>query len=115
LEATVRDRSRGALQNEQTTGSAIGERLLRDQLDGEVVGEVGSATRQRSFAALSSWVARSRSGDRRRASRSDPAAAREETLLHQERLVHLLERARVFAHGGSDRLDADGAAFETAR
>src|SRR5437773_560937 len=41
-----------------------------------------------------------------------PRRAREEALLHQERLVHLLERARVLAHGGGDRLDADGAALE---
>src|SRR2546426_4468675 len=38
-----------------------------------------------------------------------PRRAREETLLHQERLVHFLERARVLAYGGGDRLDADGA------
>src|SRR3989454_11986291 len=37
-----------------------------------------------------------------RARRGAPAARRagEEALLHEERLVHLLERARVLAHGG---------------
>src|SRR3989454_3356896 len=39
-----------------------------------------------------------------------PRRAREETLLHQERLVHFLERARVLAYGGGGRLGADGAA-----
>src|SRR5213593_5183504 len=43
------------------------------------------------------------------------AAARgagEEALLHQERLVHLLERPRVLAHRGADRLQSHGAALE---
>src|SRR5213593_3575602 len=43
------------------------------------------------------------------------AAARgagEETLLHQERLVHLLERPRVLAHGGGDRGESYGTAVE---
>src|SRR5436309_10895696 len=46
--------------------------------------------------------------------RGDAAArrAREEALLHQERLVHFLERPRVLAHGGADRLQAHGTALE---
>src|SRR6266516_931896 len=43
------------------------------------------------------------------------AAARgagEEALLHQERLVHLLERPRVLAHGGGDRGESYGTAVE---
>src|SRR3989475_1954459 len=49
-----------------------------------------------------------------RGCRSDAAArgAGEEALLHQERLVHLLERPRVLAHGGADRLQSHGAALE---
>src|SRR5438876_2365992 len=49
-----------------------------------------------------------------RGCRSDAAArgAGEEALLHQERLVHLLERPRVLAHGGADRLQSHGAASD---
>src|SRR5437879_13577573 len=49
-----------------------------------------------------------------RGGRGDAAArrAREETLLHQERLVHFLERPRVLAHRGADRLQPHGAALE---
>src|SRR2546425_9705205 len=45
--------------------------------------------------------------------RGDAAArrAREEALLHQERLVHLLERPPVLAHGGAPRLQAPRAAL----
>src|SRR2546428_1493780 len=44
--------------------------------------------------------------------RGDAAArrAREEALLHQERLVHFLERPRVLAPGGAHRLQAPGTA-----
>src|SRR5256712_10380791 len=44
--------------------------------------------------------------------RGDAAArrAREEALLHQERLGHLLERPPVLAHGGARRLQAHRAA-----
>src|SRR5439155_1837047 len=43
-----------------------------------------------------------------RARRGAPAArgAGEKALLHEERLVHLLERARVLAHGGGDGREA---------
>src|SRR3989449_11105858 len=49
-----------------------------------------------------------------RGCRSDAAArgAGEEALLHQERLVHLLEGPRGLAHGGADRLQSPGAAPE---
>src|SRR5438094_5230431 len=49
-----------------------------------------------------------------RARRGAAAARRtgEEPLLHEERLVDLLERSRVFAHRRRDRGQADGAAFE---
>src|SRR2546428_8856918 len=48
-----------------------------------------------------------------RGCRSDAAArgAGEEALLHQERLVHLLERPRVLAHRRADRLPSHGAAL----
>jgi len=44
-----------------------------------------------------------------RGSRGAPAAwrAREEALLHEERLVHFLERARILTHGGSDGGEPD--------
>src|SRR5256885_9927856 len=43
-----------------------------------------------------------------RARRGAAAAWRagEEALLHEERLVHLLQRARVLAHGGGDGREA---------
>src|SRR3989442_5772861 len=49
-----------------------------------------------------------------RGCRSDAAArgAGEEALLHQERLVHLLQRPRGLAHGGADRLQAHVGALE---
>src|SRR5438132_12760496 len=44
-----------------------------------------------------------------RGSRGAPAAWRagEEALLHEERLVHFLERARILAHGGGDGGEPD--------
>src|SRR5207247_6267350 len=44
-----------------------------------------------------------------RGSRGAPAAwrAREEALLHKERLVHFLERARILTHGGGDGGEPD--------
>src|SRR2546427_6735394 len=39
-----------------------------------------------------------------------PRRTREETLLHQERLVHFLEPAPALAHRGGDRLDSDAGA-----
>src|SRR5256885_5118554 len=47
---------------------------------------------------------------RRRASAARRAG--EKALLHQERLVHLLERARVLAHGGGDGRETHGSALE---
>src|SRR2546425_10530051 len=46
--------------------------------------------------------------------RGDAAArrAREEALLHQERLVHFLERPPVLAHGGAHPLHAPGAPLQ---
>src|SRR2546429_6446109 len=46
-----------------------------------------------------------------RGSRGAPAAwrAREEALLHEERLVHFLQRARVLTHGGGDGGEPDRA------
>src|SRR2546425_2674430 len=38
--------------------------------------------------------------------------AGEEALLHEERLVHLLERARVLAHGGGDGRETNRSALE---
>src|SRR3989475_9377736 len=38
--------------------------------------------------------------------------AREKALLHEERLVHLLQRARVLAHGGGDGREAHRPALE---
>ena len=32
-----------------------------------------------------------------------PRRARQKPLLHQERLVHFLERSRIFAHSGRER------------
>ena len=36
----------------------------------------------------------------------------QESVLHEERLVHLLDRIRILAHGGRDGPDADRAALE---
>src|SRR2546426_10690395 len=49
-----------------------------------------------------------------RGGRGDAAARRagEEALLHQERLVYFLERPRVLAHRGADRLQSHGTALE---
>src|SRR3989449_4103422 len=49
-----------------------------------------------------------------RGSRGAPAAWRagEEALLHEERLVHFLERARILAHGGGDGGEPDRATLE---
>src|SRR5436853_5281986 len=49
-----------------------------------------------------------------RGSRGAPAAwrAREEALLHEERLVHFLERARILTHGGSDGGEPDRSTLE---
>src|SRR5712671_3169083 len=49
-----------------------------------------------------------------RGSRGAPAAwcAGEEALLHQERLVHFLERARILAHGGGDGGEPDRSTLE---
>src|SRR2546422_10402549 len=41
-----------------------------------------------------------------------PRRTREETLLHQERLVHFLERAPGLAHRGGGRLGSGGGAPE---
>src|SRR2546423_10092532 len=41
-----------------------------------------------------------------------PRRTREETLLHQERLVHFLQRAPVLAPRGGDPLGADRAALQ---
>src|SRR5262245_29312289 len=38
--------------------------------------------------------------------------ARQETLLHQERLVHLLERSWIFTDGGGDRREPHRASVE---
>src|SRR2546422_196614 len=49
-----------------------------------------------------------------RGSRGAPAAwrAREEALLHEERLVHFLERARILTHGGGDGGEPDRSTLE---
>src|SRR5712691_546296 len=49
-----------------------------------------------------------------RGSRGAPAAWRagEEALLHEERLVHFLERARILAHGGGDGGEPDRSTLE---
>ena len=50
-------------------------------------------------------------GQRRRLAAAGRAF--EEALLDQERLVDLLDRPGVFAHGGGDRIQPDGAAADT--
>src|SRR5438046_8611720 len=49
-----------------------------------------------------------------RGSLGAPAAwrAREEALLHKERLVHFLERARILTHGGGDGGEPDRSTLE---
>src|SRR2546430_966510 len=49
-----------------------------------------------------------------RGSRGASAAwrAREEALLHEERLVHFLERARILTHGGGDGGEPDRSTLE---
>src|SRR5207302_1647972 len=49
-----------------------------------------------------------------RARRGAAAARRagQEPLLHEERLVHFLQRSGILAHGGGDRGESHGAAVE---
>src|SRR2546422_9505319 len=49
-----------------------------------------------------------------RGSRGAPAAwrTREEALLHEEGLVHFLERARILTHGGGDGGEPDRSSLE---